>query len=41
MEDEPRYVIGMDAHSRQLAISIWEILGIHLEKSGNFGGIIV
>ena len=24
MEDEPRYVIGMDAHSRKLAISIWD-----------------
>ena len=22
--DEPRYVIGMDAHSRKLAISIWD-----------------
>lgn len=24
MQDEPRYVIGMDAHSRKLAISIWD-----------------
>ena len=24
IEDEPRYVIGMDAHSRKLAISIWD-----------------
>ena len=24
MADEPRYVIGMDAHSRKLAISIWD-----------------
>ena len=24
MKDEPRYVIGMDAHSRKLAISIWD-----------------
>ena len=24
MQDEPRYIIGMDAHSRKLAISIWD-----------------
>ena len=24
VEDEPRYVIGMDAHSKQLSISIWD-----------------
>ena len=24
VEDEPRYVIGMDAHSKKLAISIWD-----------------
>ena len=24
MQDEPRYVIGMDAHSRKLVISIWD-----------------
>ena len=24
MQDEPRYVIGMDAHSRKLAISVWD-----------------
>ena len=24
MQDEPRYVVGMDAHSRKLAISIWD-----------------
>ena len=24
IEDEPRYVIGMDAHSKQLSISIWD-----------------
>ena len=23
-EDEPRFVIGMDAHSKKLAISIWD-----------------
>ena len=24
MQDEPCYVIGMDAHSRKLAISVWD-----------------
>ena len=24
VEDEPRYVVGMDAHSKQLSISIWD-----------------
>lgn len=24
VEDEPRYVIGMDAHSKQLSVSIWD-----------------
>ena len=24
VEDEPRYVVGMDAHSKKLAISIWD-----------------
>ena len=24
VEDEPRYVIGMDAHSKKLAVSIWD-----------------
>ena len=24
VEDEPRYVVGMDAHSKRLAISIWD-----------------
>ena len=24
MEDRPKYVVGMDAHSRKLAISVWE-----------------
>ena len=24
VEDEPRYVVGMDAHSKKLAVSIWD-----------------
>ena len=24
MDEEPRYVVGMDAHSRKLALSVWD-----------------
>ena len=24
VEDEPRFVVGMDAHARKLAVSVWD-----------------